>query len=150
MLTFELPDARATLALGKRLGELLPLGTLVLLSGDLGAGKTTLCQGIGQGLGVSDPVGSPTFTLLAEYPGRRGSLFHADLYRLETVDAVESTGVPDYLDRTDGLLLVEWPDRYPYWPDEAVAIELVHAGGARRATLDGPAAIERMVAGGAA
>jgi tRNA threonylcarbamoyladenosine biosynthesis protein TsaE len=149
-LTFELPDASATKALGARFGAILPLGTPVLLTGDLGAGKTTLAQGFAQGLGVSDPVGSPTFTLLAEYPGRRGYLFHADLYRLASADAVESTGLPDYLDRTDGLLLVEWPDRYPYWPEGAVAIQLHHAGAARRLTLSGPAAIEQLFLGGAA
>jgi tRNA threonylcarbamoyladenosine biosynthesis protein TsaE len=149
LLTFDLPDTAATIAMGVRLGETLPLGTLVLLTGDLGAGKTTLSQGIGRGLGVTDPVGSPTFTLLAEYPGRRGSLFHADLYRLDSVDAVESTGLPDYIDRPDGLLLVEWPDRYPYWPDEAVRITLYHAGEQRRLTLSGPPGIEQALGGGA-
>jgi tRNA threonylcarbamoyladenosine biosynthesis protein TsaE len=150
VIEFQLPDATATTAIGKRLGAILPLGTLVLLTGDLGAGKTTLAQGIGQGLGVRDPIGSPTFTLLAEYPGQRGTLFHADLYRLESAEAVESTGLPDYIDRPDGLLLVEWPDRYPYWPEEAVRITLHHAGGSRRLTLEASPAIEALVAGGEA
>ncbi len=144
MIQFDLPDADATTTLGARLGARLPLGTLVLLTGDLGAGKTTLAQGIGQGLGVTDPIGSPTFTLLAEYPGQRGHLFHADLYRLDTVDAVESTGLPDYFDRKDGLLLVEWPERYPYWPDGAVQIDLRHTGTARHLTLTAAPAIEAL------
>ena len=142
MRDYFLPDAAATLALGARLGQLLPLGTVVLLTGDLGAGKTTLAQGVARGLGIHDPVGSPTFTLLAEYPGSRGCLYHADLYRLKGVADVESTGLPDYVDRTDGLLLVEWPDRWPYWPEEAVRLTVSHDAAGRRVTLSAPQAIE--------
>jgi tRNA threonylcarbamoyladenosine biosynthesis protein TsaE len=142
VLEFDLPDATATVALGERLGALLPLGTTVLLQGDLGAGKTTFAQGVARGLGVSDPVGSPTFTLLAEYAGTRGILFHADLYRLHGEADVESTGLPEYVDRTDGVLLVEWPDRWPYWPNEAVRIDIHHAETGRRLSLTGSKVLE--------
>ncbi|MBC7542901.1 MAG: tRNA (adenosine(37)-N6)-threonylcarbamoyltransferase complex ATPase subunit type 1 TsaE [Candidatus Sericytochromatia bacterium] len=145
MLEFHLADALATRVLGGHLGRLLPLGTVVLLTGDLGAGKTTLAQGVAQGLGVDDPVGSPTFTLLAEYPGTRGTLFHADLYRLKGEADVESTGLPEYVDRTDGLLLVEWPDRWPYWPDQAVRVTIRHDAGGRRLALRGPEMLESLL-----
>ena len=144
MRAYELPDAAATLALGERLGAGLPLGTVLLLRGDLGAGKTTLTQGIARGLGIADTVSSPTYTLLAEYPGRRGRLVHADLYRLTDADAVESTGLPDLVGRTDSLLVVEWPDRWPDWPDDAVQVTLTAAGTGRHLTLSGP---DDLVAG---
>lgn len=135
MFSFDLPDAAATRAFGERLGRHLPLGTVLLLAGDLGAGKTTLTQGLATGLGVTDTVGSPTFSLIAEYPGRRGALYHADLYRLKDAADVESTGLLDYLDRDDGLMVVEWFDRWPDWPETAVTVTLEHRGSSRRAHL---------------
>jgi tRNA threonylcarbamoyladenosine biosynthesis protein TsaE len=88
---------------------------VVLLSGDLGAGKTTLAQGVAAGLGVSDPVQSPTFTIIAEYPASLGDrpvlLIHADLYRLAPGSAVDSTGLDEVLGRADTVVMIEWPDR---------------------------------------
>ena len=104
-----------TIALGELLSELLPAPKLVILRGDLGAGKTTLVKGIAAALGASDPEGvtSPTFTLVHEYKGRRVRVFHLDLYRLETDAELEGTGIWEIADRGDALVLVEWGDRFP-------------------------------------
>jgi tRNA threonylcarbamoyladenosine biosynthesis protein TsaE len=115
-------SAEQTREIGARLGRRLRTGDLVLLHGDLGAGKTTLAQGIARGLGVADPVQSPTFTLVNEHlaggngrPGDGGGgplrLYHLDLYRLAGDDDLDSFGFDDYLAPVDGVALVEWPER---------------------------------------
>jgi tRNA threonylcarbamoyladenosine biosynthesis protein TsaE len=114
---------RATLRLGERLGRAAAPGDLILLRGDLGAGKTTLTQGIARGLGISGAVNSPTFTLIKEYAGRL-PLFHVDLYRLEDLTEVEELGIEDYLER-GGVCVVEWADRAdPLWPANWLRIAL--------------------------
>ena len=98
--------------LGRRLaGELPPRG-VVLLIGNLGAGKTTLAKGIVSGLGVAEPddVSSPTFTLIHEYG--EGRAYHIDLYRLEEARQVESLGLDELFDR-DAMVLIEWGERFP-------------------------------------
>ena len=104
-----------TVALGELLSELLPAPKLVILRGELGAGKTTLVKGIVSALGASDPgsVTSPTFTLVHEYKGRRGRIFHLDLYRLETEAELEGLGVWEIADAGDAIILVEWGERFP-------------------------------------
>ncbi len=104
-----------TLALGELLTELLPPPRLVLLRGDLGAGKTTLVKGIVAALGASNPedVTSPTFTLVHEYKGRKTKIFHLDLYRLEEESQLETVGVWELADAGDALVLVEWGERFP-------------------------------------
>jgi tRNA threonylcarbamoyladenosine biosynthesis protein TsaE len=115
----------ATRALGERLGELLEGGDVVALSGELGAGKTCLVQGLALGLGV-DPavqVTSPTFTLVGEYPGRL-ILRHADFYRVEGYDRLLAAGFDDLLDR-HGVLVVEWPERVPEaLPEERLEVRM--------------------------
>ena len=105
--------AAQTRRLGRRVAALLHAGDVLLLQGDLGAGKTALAQGIGTGLGVATPVTSPTFVLLARHdpaPGGKGmSLFHADLYRLAGSDEVEELALAEQA--SAGVLLVEWPER---------------------------------------
>ena len=86
LFKFILTSGEATQNLGKQLGKSLPPGTILLLKGDLGAGKTTLVQGIGEGLGITDAIVSPTFTLINEYPEGRIPLYHLDLYRLEPAE----------------------------------------------------------------
>lgn len=109
--------AAATRALGENLGARLAPGDLVTLQGELGAGKTTLAQGIATALGVREPANSPTFVLIVEHEGRI-PLLHLDAYRLEGAlgqticyDALCDAGVLDFLDREDGVKLVEWPQR---------------------------------------
>jgi tRNA threonylcarbamoyladenosine biosynthesis protein TsaE len=123
----------ATLRLGERLGRACAPGDLILLRGDLGAGKTTLTQGIARGLGISGAVNSPTFTLIKEYSGRL-PLFHVDLYRLDDLAEVETLGIEDYLER-GGVCVVEWADRGdPLWPADWLRINL-RADGARSRRL---------------
>ncbi|HVG26517.1 MAG TPA: tRNA (adenosine(37)-N6)-threonylcarbamoyltransferase complex ATPase subunit type 1 TsaE [Acidobacteriaceae bacterium] len=108
-------SAGGTLALGELLTELLRPPKLVLLRGDLGAGKTTLVKGIATALGAAeaDEVSSPTFTLVHEYKGRSLRLFHLDLYRLEREAELEALGLSEILEEPDALVLVEWGERFP-------------------------------------
>lgn len=132
----ELSDSpEATEALGARIAKGLIPGNVVLVSGELGAGKTTLVRGACRALGVSEPIASPTFTIGRSYRGR-AAISHIDLYRLDDLTAEEPALLDDYL-RPDSISFVEWPD-------VAGAIELVdgvtvalrvslrHAGGDRR------------------
>jgi tRNA threonylcarbamoyladenosine biosynthesis protein TsaE len=102
-----------TRRLGRALGDLLQGGDVVALSGPLGAGKTCLAQGLAEGLGVDPrvPVTSPTFGIVAEYPGRAW-LRHADFYRVESYARLLDAGFDDLCDAT-GVLVVEWPERFP-------------------------------------
>lgn len=103
-----------TLALGEMMTELLRAPKLVVLRGELGAGKTTLVKGMAAALGAADPeeVVSPTFTLVHEYQGRKVRLFHLDLYRLETEAELEGVGLWEMADAPDALVLVEWGDKF--------------------------------------
>jgi tRNA threonylcarbamoyladenosine biosynthesis protein TsaE len=102
-------SADATIELGAALGRQAIAGDLICLWGDLGAGKTQVAKGIARGLGIDATVNSPTFILMAEYPGRL-PLFHVDLYRLADASDALAGGVVD--DRqADGVTVVEWPER---------------------------------------
>ena len=107
-------SAAGTIALGDMIAELLPAPMLIVLRGDMGAGKTTLVKGITAALGAAstDDVTSPTFTLVHEYQGRRVRLIHLDLYRLETEHAVEGLGLWEMADAPDALVIVEWGDKF--------------------------------------
>lgn len=107
--TLHLPDAEATRRLGRLIGELAEAGDVVLLHGDLGAGKTTLTQGLAQGLSIADRITSPTFALLHEYDGRQ-PLFHFDLYRLDTPD-LGALGFEEVWEDGHGVAVIEWPER---------------------------------------
>lgn len=100
--------AAATGAIGAAIGALLGPGDLVVLAGDLGAGKTTLAKGIAAGLGVTDPVTSPTFAIVQEYAGRV-PVAHADVYRLTSIAELADLTLDELLD--DHVVLVEWGDR---------------------------------------
>lgn len=98
--------------LGARLGSAAQGGDMIGLVGDLAAGKTTLTQGIGRGIGLPESsITSPTFTLVAEHYGGRIPLYHLDVYRLAGGNDLYSVGFEDYLARADGLLVIEWADR---------------------------------------
>ena len=107
----ETDSAEMTQAFAERLGRLLRSGDVIGLSGDLGAGKTTFTQGLARGLGLpeDDPVNSPTYTLVAEHPGDRVSLFHFDVYRLSGAADLADLGFEEYLER-DGVVVIEWAD----------------------------------------
>ena len=109
-LVLQTTSAEATKALGARIGALLRAGDVLLLQGDLGSGKTTLTQGIGGALEAAEPVKSPTFVLMNEYHGRL-TIYHADLYRLNDPGEVVDLALEDVA--SDGVLIVEWPDRAP-------------------------------------
>lgn len=97
-----------TRRLGEALGRIAEAGDVILLSGELGAGKTVFVQGIARGLGFDGPVSSKSFVLLGEYRGRL-TLYHADLYRLESPEQVEELALDEI--SGDGVLVVEWPER---------------------------------------
>lgn len=101
-------SASATAALGERVGRELRKGDIVLLSGDLGTGKTCFTQGVGRGLGCAETVNSPSFVLMNEYHGRE-TLYHVDLYRIEDVEELDELGLWDYAE--SGVLIIEWPER---------------------------------------
>ncbi len=114
-----------TIALGEEIGRGLGRRAVVLLIGELGAGKTTLAKGIIKGLGAAAPedVASPTFTLIHEF-GEDLKVYHIDLYRVERASEVATLGLDDLLDR-DAILLVEWGERFPdLWPAERIEIRL--------------------------
>lgn len=104
-----------TLALAQNIYELmLPAPRLVVLRGDLGAGKTTLVKGIAQAIGASaDDVTSPTFTLVQEYQGTKLKLYHLDLYRLEKDEELLSLGIEEMEAEPDALVVVEWGEKFP-------------------------------------
>ena len=100
-----------TIDLGKRLGKLLGEGDVLVLTGDLGAGKTQLTKGIAAGMGVEDDVTSPTFTIQMVYEGSELPLYHFDLYRLDDPDQLDDTGLFDVLGG-DGPCVIEWGEQF--------------------------------------
>lgn len=137
-----IPDGKAMQAFGRELGAQLRSGDVLLLHGDLGAGKTTLVQGIAQALGVREAAQSPTFTLVGEHDARRPDgepvrLYHLDLYRLDDPDELESLGYDQFLQPEQGISLIEWPERAGDWlPDRFLLIQIAYrAGGGRTVTL---------------
>lgn len=109
-------SVQGTLALGQTIYELmLPAPRLVILRGDLGAGKTTLVKGIAEAMGAAkaEDVTSPTFTLVHEYVGPKLRLYHLDLYRLETERELLTLGLEEMEQQTDALVLVEWGEKFP-------------------------------------
>lgn len=107
---WDISSPEAMRAWGQSLGQALRPGTLVYLSGDLGAGKTTLAGGILAGYGHSGRTKSPTYTLVESYETTRGPAYHFDLYRLEDPEELDMMGFRDYLS-SQSLCLVEWPER---------------------------------------
>jgi tRNA threonylcarbamoyladenosine biosynthesis protein TsaE len=107
-------SAEETIAFGRTLMDLLAPPKLVLLRGDLGAGKTTLVKGIAAGFEAAEEedVTSPTFTLVHEYRGPRANLYHIDLYRVDTQRELETLGLDD-LRAEGGILLIEWGEKFP-------------------------------------
>ena len=107
-MTIRTESADATRAVASAIGELLVAGDLLLLVGDLGAGKTAFAQGLARGLGIEEPVTSPTFTIVQEYTGRL-RLAHVDVYRLDRVQDLYDLGFDEIVD-SEGVTVVEWGD----------------------------------------
>ena len=99
-----------TFELGRQMGERAKAGTVIALNADLGCGKTVFTQGFAAGLGITEPVTSPTFTILQIYEEGRLPLFDFDVYRIEDEEEMEETGFDEYLDG-DGVCLIEWAER---------------------------------------
>ena len=128
MPTYRTRSEAETIALGERLSRELPARGVVLLIGNLGAGKTTLAKGIvsGRGAAAQDEVSSPTFTLIHEYGG--GRVYHVDLYRLEEPRELATLGLEELFDR-DALVLIEWGERFPrFLPRDRTEIRIRATG----------------------
>ena len=126
-----------TMALGRVLGKSAEQGTLILLIGDLGAGKTTLVQGLASGLGIEHGVKSPTFALHLQHEGRL-TLHHLDLYRMADVSELDELGLDEVLGR-DGVTVIEWGDRLWPRPEYAAVVEIKDEGEQHRViVLEGP------------
>jgi len=108
-VTIDSNSARETLELGKKMGEQAVPGTVYTLTGELGTGKTVFTQGFAEGLGISEPVSSPTFTILQEYDSGRLPFYHFDVYRISDVEEMEEIGYEDYI-YGEGVCLIEWAD----------------------------------------
>ena len=120
-----------TSAAGERLAASLKPGDVVLLYGELGAGKTAFVRGLARGLGADpDDVSSPTFTLVQEYAGRAATLYHVDLYRLEPAE-VDDLGL-DELVSGDGIVAIEWAERWRGRPDDVCEVRIEDIGGEQR------------------
>ncbi|MFZ4804362.1 MAG: tRNA (adenosine(37)-N6)-threonylcarbamoyltransferase complex ATPase subunit type 1 TsaE [Synechococcus lacustris] len=150
MTSVYLANAEATQAYGQQLAQQLPPGALLLLKGGLGAGKTCLVQGLAAGLGLTEPVTSPTFALAQHYglaPGPGGSssgadplLIHLDLYRLEQAAAADDLFCQEEEQAlaSGALMAVEWPERLSFVPAPAWQLSLSQEGEGRRAVLVAP------------
>lgn len=122
-----------TIALGERIAAWLPPKAVVLLTGDLGAGKTTLAKGIVKGLGAAEPddVSSPTFTLIHEY-GSPARVYHIDLYRLDHASQLAALGLDEIFER-EAVVLIEWGERFPEaLPAERIEIQVAASGDGER------------------
>jgi tRNA threonylcarbamoyladenosine biosynthesis protein TsaE len=126
---FTTSSPEETIALGRQLAEMLAPPKLVLLRGDLGAGKTTLVKGIAQAFEAAsqDDVTSPTFTLIHEYRGPHATLYHIDLYRVDTQRELETLGLDDLMD-AGNILLIEWGEKFAHFArerDVEIALERI-------------------------
>ncbi|MBP3468416.1 MAG: tRNA (adenosine(37)-N6)-threonylcarbamoyltransferase complex ATPase subunit type 1 TsaE [Lachnospiraceae bacterium] len=109
MFVIETTNQKETLTVGEQLGKKAERGTVICVDGDLGVGKTVLAQGIAKGLGVNEPVVSPTFTIVQEYHDGRIPFYHFDVYRIEDPDEMYEIGFEEYF-YGDGVCMVEWSE----------------------------------------
>lgn len=108
-MVLESKSPEDTFQIGMRLGQLAKAGEVYTLTGDLGVGKTVFTQGFAKGLGIEEPVNSPTFTILQIYEGGRLLLYHFDVYRIGSVEEMDETGFEEYM-TGEGVSLIEWAD----------------------------------------
>lgn len=134
MKTFTTHSAEATTELGRRLASELKPGSVVLLRGELGAGKTTMVKGIAEGFHAAEAAGvtSPTFTLIHEYRGPDVTLYHIDLYRIDTQRELDTLALDDLM-ASNSILLIEWGEKFERFAKERDAeIAIEHAGAEER------------------
>ncbi len=125
-------SAEETRTLGEKLASGLKPGDVVLLNGELGAGKSELARGIARGLGVTETVASPSFTILNVYESGRYPLYHFDWYRLESAEELYELGMDEYLGG-DGIAVVEWAERCPEAvPEKHIQINITATGEEQR------------------
>lgn len=132
-----LADAEATQLLGIKLGRFLTAGSVLLLEGNLGSGKTTLVQGIGKGLGITEAIVSPTFTLINEYTQGRLPLYHLDLYRLQG-EEVKQLNLESYWNEWEyplGIVAIEWAERLGYKPPAYLKFSLTYENDQRQVEI---------------
>ena len=123
-MMYETYSPQETFDIGKRMGEEALPGTVITLDGDLGAGKTLFTKGFAEGLGITEPVNSPTFTILQEYEGGRLPLYHFDVYRIGDPAEMDEIGFDDYI-FGDGACLIEWSELIAELiPEEATHITI--------------------------
>ena len=126
-----------TESIGAALGKIIESGTVIAYRGDLGAGKTAFTRGLAKGLGCTEIVTSPTYTIVNEYLGGRLPLFHFDMYRLRSSDDLFDIGWEDYLDR-GGVCAVEWSENVDDAMEDAVYITIEKLGeDSRKITIEG-------------
>jgi len=125
-------SAEETKSFGEKIGRALKPGDILVLTGQLGAGKTTLIQGIAKGLEIKDYVTSPTFTLINEYKGIY-PFFHLDLYRLDDPSQIEDLGIEEYFNNKDGIMVIEWAEKLGgLMPKNAFEIKIENTGESER------------------
>ena len=113
-----------TFVLGQKIGELVKPGTVISLVGDLGVGKTVFTQGLAKGLGITESVNSPTFTIVQVYDGGRLPFYHFDVYRIGDIEEMDEIGYEDYF-YGEGVCLIEWSQLIPeILPDEVIRIRI--------------------------
>ncbi len=130
---FKTRSVNGTLVIAETIAEILAAPRVVILRGDLGAGKTTLVRGWAAALGAKDEVTSPTFTLVHEYRGTHVKLYHLDLYRLETERELATLGLDEMAGEPDAVLLIEWGEKFPSVLERADAeVAMAHLEGDER------------------
>ena len=112
-----------TIELGRQLGALMKGGEIIAYTGDLGAGKTTMTRGIALGMGAGDCVSSPTFAIVNEYKGKELTLYHFDMYRITTPEALEATGFYDYIGKRS-VIAAEWSENTAGLLDENITVDI--------------------------
>ena len=140
-MTFYTNSPAQTETVGEKLGKALVPGTVIAYRGDLGAGKTAFTRGLARGLGCTEQVTSPTYTIVNEYLSGRMPLFHFDMYRLKSVDDLWDIGWDDYLER-GGVCAVEWSENVDDAMEDAVFVTIEKTGEeSRRITIEGGTAL---------
>ena len=122
-----------TEAFAARLAAELPEGSVLALYGNLGAGKTVFARGFARGLGITEPISSPTFTILQEYPYNGKMFYHMDLYRIADAASALGFGVDEFIDDPKAYKLIEWPERIEsLLPEKCLTVEITHKGDEER------------------